>query len=82
VRLGRQLRPARDVSIVCKVQDLSFRKLISELLQEQLDGAAVEEAPPGAFLASSSTTEDFGAPDAGLFESNAGGISVHEPPQR
>ena len=82
VRLGRQLRRAEDVNIVCKGQDRAVRELISELLQERLDGEAVEEAPPGAPLTSSDAVEDFGAPDAGLVENNAGGISVHEPPER
>jgi len=81
VRLGRHLGRAEDVGIVCKGQDFSVRKLISELLQERLDGEAVEGAPPGASLTSSDAAEDFGAPDAGLFENNARGISVHEPPQ-
>ena len=66
------------MSIVCKGQDLAVRKLISELLQERLGGGAVEEAPPGASVTSSDAAEDFGAPDAGLVENNAGGISGHE----
>jgi len=36
VRLGRQLRRAEDVSIVCKGQDRAVRELISETILSQI----------------------------------------------